>query len=70
MVKEGAIEGVKEVWGLHNVPWDPVDQVLAKEGLMMYGAEQLFFVVKGQGGHSSLKYELRDPVYPACSIVV
>lgn len=39
MVDEGAIDGVKEVWGLHNIPWDPIDQIFVKKGLMMYGAE-------------------------------
>ncbi len=56
MIDEGCLKNVKEVWGLHNVPWDPIGQVFAKKGEMMCGAMTLNMKATGVGGHSSLKY--------------
>lgn len=70
MIDEGCLEGVKEVWGLHVMPWDPINQIHVKEGVMMYGAMQIFLKIKGKGGHSSLKKQLTDPLYPVSEIIV
>ncbi len=36
MVEEGVLEGVKEIWGLHNIPFAK-DKIYVKSDLMMYG---------------------------------
>lgn len=38
MIEKGCLENVNEVWGYHNVPWDPIDKVFVKPETMMYGA--------------------------------
>ena len=70
MIEEGALNGVEEVWGLHNVPLNPVNRVYSKSGVLCAGVEFVKILIRGKGGHSSLKKELVDPVYPGCKIVV
>lgn len=70
MVSEGVLEGVEEIWGLHNVPENPVGKILCKSGVLCSGLVFVKIRVKGKGGHSSLKRELVDPVFPGCKIVV
>ena len=70
MVQEGCLEGVREVWGLHNYPVDPAGCLLVKEGLMMSEVNAVRVTVHGRGGHSSLKQHLRDPTLPACDLVL
>jgi len=70
MVKENCLEGVHEVWGFHNVPWDPVGNIFVKTGAMMAGVRFIKIFVEGKGGHSSLKDQLHDPVFPAYEFAV
>lgn len=70
MVQENCLEGVDEVWGLHNVPWDPVGKIFVKAGAMMAGVRFIKIHIEGKGGHSSLKDQLHDPVFPACELAV
>lgn len=68
MVNEGALEGASEVWGMHNMPIDPPHKIYAKVGSMTSGSNALKVVVEGEGGHSSLKGILKDPILPLCKI--
>ena len=70
MVEEGALEGVSEVWGLHNIPREPKDKIFCIDGPMVSGGVGISILVKGQGGHSSLKKILIDPVFPLAEIIV
>lgn len=70
MVEEGALEGVNEVWGMHNLPIDPPNKIFAKAGVMSSGAEGVKVIIEGKGGHSSIKSELNDPILPLCEINV
>lgn len=27
MIEKGCLKNVKEIWGLHNIPWDPIDTI-------------------------------------------
>lgn len=69
MVKEGCLEGVSEVWGLHNLPLDPPGQILVKSGPIMAAVSQDEIIVTGKGGHSSNKLILKDPVLPSCELI-
>ena len=68
MVNEGALEGASEVWGMHNMPIDPPHKIFAKPGNMTSGSHALKVIVDGEGGHSSLKGILKDPILPLCKI--
>ena len=62
MIKEGCLAGVDEIWGFHNVPWDPIGKVHVKEGAMFAGVRHFCIKAEGEGGHSSLKKQLKNPV--------
>ena len=70
MIKEGCLEGVFEVWGLHNVPFDPPGKIIVKSGFIMSGVAIIHIKVKGKGGHSSLQLELNNPTIPACDLIL
>lgn len=65
MINDGVLEGVEEIYGLHNVPYDNPKEVYVKPGAMMAAIDKITFTVKGKGGHSSLIHELIDPVFGA-----
>ena len=70
MIAEGALKDIKEVWGLHNIPKEPKDKVYCIDGPMVSGGVGIRIVAKGKGGHSSLKKELVDPVFPLAEVIV
>ena len=65
MINEGVMEQVDEIYGLHNVPFDPVGKIFVKSEYMMASSDKITFHIKGKGGHSSLIHLLKDPVF-AC----
>jgi hippurate hydrolase len=70
MINDGVLEGVDEIYGLHNIPYDSPGEVFVKSGPMMAAIDKITFTVKGKGGHSSLIHELINPVYGASLINV
>lgn len=63
MINEGVMEGVDEVYGLHNVPYDNPGDVYVKPGYMMAAIDKITITAEGKGGHSSLIHELINPVH-------
>ncbi len=76
MVEEGAI-GPKEnpnidaALALHIVAGDvfTVNHIGVKDGPMTGSADELYFTIKGKGGHASAPHEGIDPVFIAAQIV-
>lgn len=69
MVAEGALEGVKEVYAMHNWPGYPHGQVRVRGGVMMAATAEFDVVVKGVGGHGSQPQHCRDPIVAAAAMV-
>jgi amidohydrolase len=69
MVAQGALEGVDEVYGLHNWPAFPLGKLRVKAGPIMAHARELSIVVTGKGGHGSQPQECRDPIVAAAHLV-
>ncbi|MCK6552418.1 M20 family metallopeptidase [Myxococcota bacterium] len=70
MVAEGALDGVREVYGLHNWPGWPKGQVRVQPGPMLAQVHGFTIVVKGVGGHGSQPQLCRDPIVAASHLVV
>jgi amidohydrolase len=70
MVAEGALEGVDEVYGLHNWPGYPHGHVRVKPGAMLAQTHWLGITVEGKGGHASQPQLCRDPILAASHLVV
>jgi metal-dependent amidase/aminoacylase/carboxypeptidase family protein len=66
MVKEGCLEGVDEVYGLHNIPNHFEGDIRVIPGPIFAGCTDMTFEVIGQGGHGSVPHKLIDPMTCAC----
>lgn len=69
MIKEGCLEGIQEVYGLHNVPNFKAGEIRVKEGPMMASISGVKVTVKGKGGHSSVPHFWQDVISCGASIV-
>lgn len=69
MVAQGALEGVDEVYGLHNWPPFPRGHVRVRPGAVMAQTHELDITVIGKGGHASEPEVCRDPIVAAAHLV-
>jgi len=69
MVAEGLLDGVAEVYGLHNWPDFPQGQIRVRSGPTMAQTLSMHITVTGQGGHGSQPQVCRDPIVAASHLV-
>ena len=62
MVKEGCLEGVDEVYGLHNIPNFTAHQIRVCNGPIFARSTRITVKVLGHGGHGSAPHKTRDPI--------
>lgn len=72
MIKEGALEDPKAstIVGQHVLPELEVGKVGFRSGMYMASADEVYFTVKGKGGHAALQQYLIDPVLITSHIIV
>jgi amidohydrolase len=69
MVAQGALQGVGEVYGLHNWPQFPHGELRVKAGAVMAHTRELDITVVGKGGHGSQPQVCRDPIVAASHMI-
>src|SRR2546428_697697 len=69
MVKEGAMEGVDGVIGLHLFSNYPRGRVGVRAGTVFASADGFTMTVKGKGGHGAMPETAVDPIVIAASII-
>lgn len=69
MVAEGALDGVDEVYGLHNWPPFTHGEVRVKGGPLMAQTRELEIIITGKGGHGSQPEVCRDPILAGAHLV-
>ena len=69
MIRGGALDGVDEIYGLHNLPTAPVGAVRVKAGAVMGRSSELRISVTGAGGHASQPHNGVDPVVAGAHVV-
>ncbi len=69
MVAEKALDGVSEVYGLHNWPAFPRGEVRIKPGVLMAQVDDFDITVRGEGGHAGHPQTCRDPIAAAAAII-
>lgn len=62
MIKQGALEGIKGMFGLHVDPSLPTGTVGSKPGPMLAGSGRFSVIIHGKGGHAASPHRTRDPV--------
>ena len=69
MIEEGCLEGVAEVYGIHNMP-GPFGVVLVKPGPLMAHSSSFYIKIVGKGGHASMPQEAVDPIVAGSNVIV
>lgn len=72
MIKEGALENPKpaNIIGQHVMPFIPVGKVGFRSGMYMASTDELYFTVKGKGGHGAMPERNIDPILITSHIIV
>lgn len=70
MIKDGVLEGVDAVYGVHLWTPLPCGMVGLRSGALMAAADSFEIEVMGQGGHGGLPHETVDAVAIASHLVV
>ncbi len=55
---------------LHVFPELEAGKIGFRPGMYMASTDELYFKVKGQGGHAAMPHQLRDPVFAAAQLVL
>jgi len=69
MIRDGALDGVEEIYGLHNWPDLPLGQAAVTDGAVMAACVLFTVDFEGQGGHGSQPQSVRDPIVAAAQFV-
>src|SRR5437764_3590242 len=69
MVREGVMEGVDGVIGLHLMSYYPVGRVGVRAGTVFASADGFTMTVKGKGGHGAMPETAVDPIVIAAYII-
>ncbi len=69
MVKEGAMQGVDSVIGLHLISNYTLGRVGVRAGTVFASADKFVLTVKGKGGHAAMPHGAIDPIVVAANII-
>ncbi|RIE05137.1 amidohydrolase [Cohnella faecalis] len=70
MIGDGGLEGVAEIYGLHNWPALPAGVAAVKEGALMGAVDRLDIEVRGRGGHGAIPDLAADPIVASSAVVL
>lgn len=69
IIKSGALNNVKAIFGMHNKPDLPVGTIGVKSGPLMASVDRFEIDVIGVGGHAGIPERCIDPIIVASEIV-
>eukprot|EP01089_Gocevia_fonbrunei_P001509 TRINITY_DN113_c0_g1_i1.p1 TRINITY_DN113_c0_g1~~TRINITY_DN113_c0_g1_i1.p1 ORF type:complete len:406 (+),score=69.50 TRINITY_DN113_c0_g1_i1:81-1298(+) len=69
MINEGCLDGVDEVYGMHNWPALKVGELITTVGPCMAHVTEFSVIVHGKGGHGSQPHKTIDPVICVAHLV-
>ncbi|WP_069188339.1 M20 metallopeptidase family protein [Paenibacillus sp. GM2] len=70
MVEQGALEGVDEIYGLHNLPTLSAGLAATRYGSLMGSVDRIEIHLEGRGGHGAIPDQSVDPVVCAANIIM
>jgi len=72
MIKEGVLENPKPgaIFGLHVNPQLETGKLSFRSGQVMASADELYFTIKGRGGHAASPQTTIDPILIASHLIV
>ncbi|MDR7077672.1 amidohydrolase [Neobacillus niacini] len=69
VIKDGHLDGVEAIIGLHNKPDLPVGTIGLKEGPMMAAVDRFHIVLYGKGSHAGIPQNGKDPIVAAGQLI-
>ncbi|ALC80548.1 MULTISPECIES: amidohydrolase [Bacillus] len=69
VIKDGQVDDVDAIIGLHNKPELPVGTVGIKSGPIMAAVDRFKVNIKGKGAHAALPNNGRDPIVAAAQLI-
>lgn len=69
MIEQGCLEGVDEVYGLHNDPGTPVGKVRTRIGALTAAADRFDLTIRGRGCHAARPQDGLDPVIAGAHLI-
>lgn len=72
MIKEGVLEGPRpsSIFGLHVHPGLAIGKTSFRAGKVMASADELYFTIKGKGGHAAAPHLCIDPILIASHLII
>ncbi|CAL2272955.1 unnamed protein product [Prunus armeniaca] len=70
MIKEGALDNIQGIFGLHIQPLMPVGTIGSRPGPILAGSGRFSVTIHGKGGHAAFPHLATDPILAACSAVL
>lgn len=70
MLKEGALDKVNAIFGLHVLPQMPTGTIGSRPGPMLAGSGRFIAKIRGKGGHAANPHVTRDPVLAASLAII
>ncbi|XID92176.1 M20 family metallopeptidase [Paenibacillaceae bacterium WGS1546] len=69
MMEAGALDGVAEIYGLHNLPTLPAGRVATRSGPMMGSVDRIEIELEGKGAHGAIPDQGIDPIVCASAVI-
>src|SRR4051812_15860031 len=69
VIKDGHLDGVEAIIGLHNKPDLPVGTIGLKEGPLMAAVDRFHIVLYGKGSHAGIPQNGKDPIVAAGQLI-
>ena len=69
MIKDGCLDQVDEIYGLHLWNYQPVGEIGIKNGPIMAAADMFDIIIKGKGGHGATPQGTVDSIVVASNLI-
>lgn len=69
MIEQGCLQGVDEIYALHNDPSTPVGKVRIRLGALLAAGDRFDLVIRGRGGHAARPHDGLDPVIAGAQLI-
>lgn len=72
LIKEGVLENPRPscIFGLHVHPGLSIGKMSFRSGKVMASADELYFTIKGKGGHAASPHQCIDPILIASHLII
>ncbi|MEM7592290.1 MAG: M20 family metallopeptidase [Cyanobacteria bacterium P01_A01_bin.83] len=69
MVKDGAVEGVNAIYGVHVFPSIPAGHIGIRYGALTSAADELEIIIQGESGHGARPHQAIDAIWIASQVI-